>query len=56
MKVIKHPAPGKYELAENTKSTIKNFWNSSFKISKTTSNGFHSFPHWQIKISQAQKI
>jgi hypothetical protein len=50
MKVITHPAPGKYELAENNILAIKNFCNSGFKISKTSLDGFHSFPHWQIMI------
>jgi hypothetical protein len=56
MKVITHAVPGKYELAEKTKSTIKNIWNSDFKISKTTLDGFHSFQHWQIKMPRVQKM
>lgn len=55
MKKLTHHTPGKYELAEKTKSTIKNFTSSGFKISKTTVDGFFSSQHWQIKMSTNPK-
>jgi hypothetical protein len=54
MKILTLQAPAENELAERTKSKIKNFASSIFKIRKTNADEFYSASHWQIKMPHTQ--